>query len=41
MLFRSKDGKQTESFSEPEAENIIELNGIKSELVICMDRERG
>lgn len=35
-----KDGKQTEPFSVPEAENIIELNGIKSELVICTDRER-
>ncbi|MCI8379855.1 MAG: helix-turn-helix transcriptional regulator [Lachnospiraceae bacterium] len=36
-----KDGKQTEAFSVPEAENIIELNGIKSELVICTNRERG
>ena len=35
-----KDGKKTEPFSVPEAENIIELNGIKSELVICTDRER-
>ena len=35
-----KDGKQTEPFSVPEAENIIGLNGIKSELVICTDRER-
>lgn len=35
-----KDGKQTEPFSVPESENIIELNGIKSELVICTDRER-
>ena len=35
-----KDGKQTKPFSVPEAENIIELNGIKSELVICTDRER-
>lgn len=30
-----KDGKQTEAFSVPDAENIIELNGMKSELVIC------
>ena len=30
-----KDGKQTDAFSVPDAENIIELNGIKSELVIC------
>lgn len=29
-----KDGKQTECFCVPDAENIIELNGIKSELVI-------
>ena len=35
-----KDGKQTVPFSVPEAENIIELNGIKSELVICTGRER-
>ena len=35
-----KDGWQTERFDTPDAENIIELNGIKSELVICMDRER-
>ena len=35
-----KDGRQTERFDTPDAENIIELNGIKSELVICTDRER-
>ena len=35
-----KDGQQTERFDTPDAENMIELNGIKSELVICMDRER-
>lgn len=29
-----KDGKRTESFSIPKADNLIELNGIKSELVI-------
>ena len=34
-----KDGKQTEKFDTPDAENIIELNGIKSELVICADKE--
>lgn len=34
-----KDGKQTEAFSVPDAENIIELNGIKSELAICAFRE--
>lgn len=35
-----KDGQQAERFDTPDAENIIELNGIKSELVICTDRER-
>lgn len=35
-----KDGQQTERFDTPDAENIIELNGIKSELVIYTDRER-
>lgn len=34
-----KDGKPTEVFSVPDADNIIELNGIKSELVISMDKE--
>lgn len=34
-----KDGKQTEAFSVPDAENIIELNGMKSELVICTGKE--
>lgn len=33
--------KQAERFDTPDAENIIELNGIKNELVICTDRERG
>lgn len=36
-----KDGRQVERFDTPDAENIIELNGIKSELIICTDRERG
>ena len=35
-----KDGRQTERFDTPDAENIIELNGIKSVLVISTDRER-
>lgn len=35
-----KSGRQVERFDTPDAENIIELNGIKSELVICMDGER-
>lgn len=30
-----KDGQQSERFDTPDAENIIELNGVKSELVIC------
>lgn len=30
-----KDEKPTERFDKPDAENIIELNGMKSELVIC------
>lgn len=34
-----KDGKQTDAFSVPDADNIIELNGIKSELVICTGKE--
>lgn len=35
-----KDGRQAERFDTPDAENIIELNGIKSELVICAGRDR-
>lgn len=34
-----KDGKQVERFDTPDAENMIELNGIKSELVICTFKE--
>ncbi len=30
-----KAGKQAEDFSVPDAENVIELNGLKSELIIC------
>lgn len=30
-----KDEKPIERFGKPDAENIIELNGMKSELVIC------
>ncbi len=36
-----KDGKKTEQFDTPDAENIIELNGIKSELVICARHKEG
>lgn len=35
-----KDGRQVERFDTPDAENIIELNGIKSELVICADKSK-
>lgn len=35
-----RDGRPAERFDVPDAENIIELNGIKSELLICADRER-
>lgn len=35
-----KDGQLTERFDTPDAENIIELNGIKSELAICVGRDR-
>lgn len=39
-IFYEKDGQRTERFDTPDAENIIELNGIKSELVICRQREK-
>lgn len=32
-----KDRRQAKRFDTPDSKNIIELNGIKSELVICMD----
>lgn len=35
-----KNGKLVENFDTPDADNIIELNGIKSELVICTQSER-
>lgn len=34
-IFYEKDGKQTQDFSVSGAKNVIELNGVKSELVIC------
>lgn len=34
-----KDGRQVERFDTPDANNAIELNGIKSELIICTDSE--
>ena len=33
----NKAGRKVERFDTPGSENTIELNGIKSELVICMD----
>ena len=36
-----KDGKLTEAFSVQDADNIIELNGMKSELVICAYHKEG
>ena len=35
-----KDGQPAEAFDTPDAENAIELNGIKSELVICAGQNR-
>lgn len=35
-----KDGQPAEAFDTPDAENVIELNGIKSELVICAGQNR-
>ncbi|MGN1457748.1 MAG: helix-turn-helix domain-containing protein [Acutalibacteraceae bacterium] len=32
-----KDGKKAEDFSTADSENVIELNGMKSELVICIN----
>lgn len=34
-----KDGKQAERFDTPDADNVIALNGMKSELVICAVKE--
>ena len=34
-----RNGRQTERFDRPDAENVIELNGMKSELVICADKQ--
>lgn len=35
-----RDGRRTERFDTPDSENIIELNGIKSELVVCIGKEK-
>jgi hypothetical protein len=34
-LYFEKDGQRTEDFSDPEAETVIELNGMRSELFLC------
>ncbi len=36
-----KNGKPSERFDVPDTDNIIELNGIKSELIISMNKEEG
>lgn len=36
-----KNGKPAERFDAPDADNVIELNGLKSELVICSFMEEG
>ena len=40
-IYYEKNGQKTEPFDSPDADNIIELNGIKSELVIYTTEERG
>ena len=40
-IYYEKNGQKTEPFDSPDADNIIELNGIKSELVIYTAEERG
>lgn len=37
-IYFEKDGKAVEAFDSPNAENVIELNGMKSELVICTSK---
>ncbi|MBQ6358876.1 MAG: transcriptional regulator, partial [Clostridia bacterium] len=34
-LYFEKDGQRMEDFSDPEAETVIELNGMRSELFVC------
>lgn len=36
-----KDGKPAEAFDVPDSDNTIELNGIKSELIICIPAQEG
>ena len=40
-IYYEKNGQKTEPFDSPDSDNIIELNGIKSELVIYTAEERG
>ena len=37
-IYFEKDGKAVDAFDSPGAENVIELNGMKSELVICTSK---
>lgn len=40
IISYERDGRRTERFDTPDSENIIELNGIKSELVVCIGKEK-
>ena len=40
-IYYEKDGQKTERFDSPDSDNLIELNGINSELVIYTAEERG
>lgn len=40
IISYERDGQRTERFDTPNSENIIELNGIKSELVVCIGKEK-
>ncbi len=40
IISYERDGQRTERFDTPDSENIIELNGIKSELVVCIGKEK-
>ena len=37
-IYYEKDGKSAAAFDSPKAENVIELNGMKSELTICTSK---
>lgn len=40
-ILYEKNGEQAEPFCVPDADNVIELNGIRSELVICAGKKEG